>query len=141
MEIPRFDDWDFISNCIGHSNGINYVKKHLYYYVDNQTSSVHRYTNALDYAQTAFNHIRANLVLPDDIFEVLFNREVLYVAIKQLAKDNSHHEFKKQMAIVHSCFPNYKVKLNNAFSLHQNVILLLYKMKAYHLLLFLLKRM
>lgn len=134
--LKRFEDWVFNIRAILKADTFEYIKKELYYYVDNNNSLTHIYTtNVCQYSLEAFKIIEQELLKYSyDLTEALFNREVIYVA----ALDYIHNPTFENKDTLKGLTKLYRVNLHNKytrrFAFHQIFILSTVKFKMFLLL-------
>jgi len=90
--IKRYEDWVFMTRALYHSSSIYYLKESLYYYVNNQDSAVHNSRrNGYEFAFMAYKMIKDFTSFQNDIEEILYIREVIYLALKEKGKEKKEH--------------------------------------------------
>lgn len=134
-ELKRFEDWVFISQVILKSNKVSYLQEGLYYYYINTNSITQsKMENVCFYSKIGFEILKKELLKIEskekmDVINILYLREVVYVAIKEYS---SKEDFLKKMKYIYSEI--LVTKYRKILSFHQKLLVSLYEKKYYFII-------
>lgn len=126
-DLMRFEDMVFNKLSISKCNSIYYIKKHIYYYVDNDESIVNdKQNNNEKFVVEAFKILENKLSEEfNEEIETIFIRELLYSSVlTMISRGLDKKTIKTHIKTWVEKYPEwYRNKNINNFSLHQKVAL------------------
>ena len=131
--LKRFEDWVFMSQIILKSKKIKYLKEALYYYCYNSCSVTQLNTKDIYlYSKVGYEILEQCLKsFSTDVADILYLKQVIYVAIKEYSKSGSK-DLKENIYKI--MIKSYSKKYINSLTFHQRVMIWLFEKKCYCIL-------
>lgn len=131
--LKRFEDWVFMSQVVLNSKKIKYLNMALYYYCYNPYSVTQTETkDAYLYSKKGYEILEQDLKnISKEVADILYIREVMYVAIKEYSKYEIKTLKEKIYEIVDK---NYSKKYIDSLNFHQRLMVWLFEKKYYYIL-------
>lgn len=97
FELERFEDWAFFSLALYYANKVKFVKKPLYYYRDNPTSSMHQKADMVTPFLNALKIVKTSLIKEDkDFANKLFDKPSLAIKLQLKHFSKMSQDFLKE---------------------------------------------